>query len=132
MAKRHPKTQVLLFHTTVSFLLEHKENAIASVQRALETISHAREISCIWYVDSNSICLEEIAPQLFHNLEQLKLAYKKNGVQVVDGLAASAMTMSDINALIQQCSAYYGNPGMVAHMCRNQRLPVMIQSAEIG
>lgn len=70
--------------------------------------------------------LKELKPDLYADyIRILNDAAENDHIRLIDETAA------DLDKLVKECTAYYGDGGRLAHMFRNAGKPVMIQNYEI-
>ncbi len=120
--------KVLLYFPDVSDLIERKDRAIDKMQTVIRIFEeNSKQLKFLIlkgaYVDS---LLMDEDPKLYEKYNEiLDRAGNCPGVNIINE------DEKDYDSLVNECSAYYGDPGRLAHMFRNAGKSVMIQNYEL-
>ena len=115
---------VLLYHTSVGFLLEYGQKAIDKLRSSFDEIETKREqIFCLWEVQEVVEYLPGIAPELWERFKGVRESYLAKDIGICDEAGTA-------DAMLDHIDAFYGNPGGVAHKCRNRGMPVLLQNVD--
>lgn len=106
-------------------IIEKGKEYIDKLRRTLKIFKDNQDVVVIWraYHETNSQ-LELIAPELNKEYEQIIAEYKREGWGILDDT-------KDVKYALSVCDGYYGDTGSIIQMCRNKKIPVMVQNVEV-
>ena len=111
--------KILVFGVNGSFLIENGSKAIVKLKEAVQTIKEASDnIACIFTSSEDTDGIRHIDPELWGEYSLFTESLIDDGI-IVD-------TERDVMGYMDEVSAYYGTPGVLAHRCRNLGKPVML------
>jgi len=118
--------KVILYNTSVSTLMEHKERMLEKIQEVFEIFKeNQKDIMLLWRPHPLIRTTIEITyPELWNSYRNLVEQYRQEGWGIYDDT-------SDLERAIAICDAYYGDKSSVAQTCQKAGKPVMIQDVEI-
>lgn len=117
--------KTLLLYTSVSGLLEYKEKAVDKLKSVLTVLAEYKDtIDVVWCVqDCVETVLNELEPQLMHELKQLFSSFKKSGY--------GYLCNDSDNQNIISCDCYYGDVSRWIQSFRNYKKAVMVINYDI-
>lgn len=117
------KKKVILYNTSVSALLEHKELMTDKMRRVFRIFrENSDEIALLWRPHPLiRTTVESMLPQLWESYGSLVEQYKKEGWGIYDD-------SSDLNRALALSDGYYGDHSSLVPLCKSIGLPVMIQN----
>lgn len=117
--------KVILYGTGFSSLLQYREKAIGKQEWAFSLMKKRKDLKILWITplflpreEENIKILREREPELMAGYESFAAGYREYAV-------------SDPESAVQQCTAYYGDPGLWAGRCHAAGKVVMIQNINI-
>ena len=118
--------KVIIYHVSISSMLENKDKIIEKVRSALETFKNNNdEITVVWHSD----------PLIVDTLPVIDAGLYEKYMAVVEGFNAENWGIhydgSDIELMLPMVDAYYGDTDRVIQQCRMRKIPVMIQNVEV-
>lgn len=117
------KRKIVLFYTSASKIIEFGENYIEKIISVLEILNNNRDIVVIWKSEITE-SLQKIAPEVWQRYNSIveKFIEQNMGIWHIE---------AGINDILSVCDAYYGDVSYVAQMCRNKKIPVMLQGGRM-
>ncbi|MCR5339085.1 MAG: LicD family protein [Lachnospiraceae bacterium] len=117
--------KLLLFHVAVSSVYSNGEASIEKIRESIEVIEASKDqVFCVFSLHPTIWELERIDPKLWEEFKALIDEFK-------DRIAAGGNGLLDdhYEALqhLSSIDAYYGDGGHLAHLCRLEKIPVMIR-----
>ena len=118
--------KVIIYHVSISSMLENKDKIIEKVRSALETFKNNNdEITVVWHSD----------PLIVDTLPVIDAGLYEKYMAVVEGFNAENWGIhydgSDIELMLPLVDAYYGDTDRVIQQCRMRKIPVMIQNVDV-
>ena len=122
---------------------EHSDKVIAKTREVLETLKKSAlegGLKVIWHEQPTlTIYLCQKDPELFDQYASLRDDFIKEGWGVYDSFQTVLeenenyvpLYRKHLEELVEKCTAYYGDPGWVAHLFRNAHKPVMLQNYDL-
>lgn len=119
------KKKSILYYTSTNMIIEKGKEYIDKLRRVLKIFKDNQDVVVIWraYQETNSQ-LGLIAPELNKEYEQIIAEYKREGWGILDDT-------KDVKYALSVCDGYYGDTGSIIQMCRNKKIPVMVQNVEV-
>ena len=118
--------KVLLYYIGSSSFVQYKERMIAKMKETFQIFEENRkDIVILWKVQSKiKERLKEISDELYQEYGKLEKEFfdRKLGIMNED---------MEEKTIVAICDAYYGEPSHMVQLCRNAKLPVMLQSVEL-
>lgn len=125
LSKSGKERKLLLYHTTVSSLLQYREKALQKIRSTCDIVKQKEEqILLVWSPHSEVDCLKQIDPEFWKDFQALVCEFKECAMGVYD-------ENQEIEQVLSVIDAYYGDAGYLAHRCAGLGIPVMIQDMEI-
>ena len=114
--------KLMVYQVTISFLLENKEEALKKIRDNLALMrEHADRILLVFSPHENCEQLERIDPEMHEKFQAIVAAYKEQDFGIYDG--------EHVSEELPECfDAYYGDASVLAHHCRNAKVPVMLEA----
>ena len=118
--------KIILYNVSVASFAQNSEKIIPKIEHTLEVFEDAvDDVAVIWYVNPHlQRVLKKINLLLKDKFEKITKRYKSEGW----GIYAETKTYDD---LVELADAFYGDPGNMAHMMRNDKRPVMLQNIDV-
>ena len=113
--------KLMVYQVTIAFLLENKEEALKKIRDNLELMKeNAEKILLVFSPHENCEQLERIDPEMHEKFQAIVAEYKEQDFGIYDG--------EHVSEELPECfDAYYGDASVLAHHCRNAKVPVMIE-----
>lgn len=115
------RKKVMLYRTTASILLEHRDLAIQKIEESFRTFqSHQENVALIWRPQENiENIVRPVSADLAKKYRALSDLFEREGFGIYDGTPSpsTALSLSD---------AYYGDPDSLVQYFRAHKLPVML------
>ena len=124
--KEGNQKKTILYNTSVSSLLEHREAMLAKMRRVFETFYERRdEVALLWRPHPLiKATIESMLPKLWQEYETLVNEYKSASWGIYDDTA-------DMNRAIELADAYYGDRSSLVQLCQEKGMAVMLQDVEV-
>ena len=118
--------KTLLYHVSISALMEHKEKMLEKMRRTMEIFDdNADSIRIVYYTDDS---VDRILP---HSMPQLYKKYRS----LIDELSAkdyvTIVNDAGADSIALACDAYYGAPGRIAQRFSELHRPVMLHNPDV-
>lgn len=113
--------KLLLYYTSISFLLEYKERAIEKVKDTFALFKETQGIVCVFSTDENIRTLEQINPELWEAFDGLLKEFKECKIGIYD-------EQNQAEYYLEVYDAYYGDGGYLGHESVKQGIPVMLRA----
>lgn len=118
--------KVLLYHTSISALVEYKEMYLEKMKRNIELFMSNREkLTILWNVPSSiGTVLETYYPKLWEKYRETVSDYMNQSVGIYE----------ETDDSLKSCliaDAYYGDRDIAMNVCKNLGKPVMIQNFDV-
>ncbi|MBR0093362.1 MAG: hypothetical protein IJP92_16870 [Lachnospiraceae bacterium] len=114
--------KLMVYQVTIAFLLENKEEALKKIRDNLALMrENAEKILLVFSPHENCDQMERIDPELYEKFQAIVAEYKEQGFGIYDE--------EHVSEKLPECfDAYYGDASVLAHYCRNAKVPVMIEA----
>ena len=118
--------KVILYNTTVTALLQDKEEMLKKIHYVLNTFKEEQEeVSLLWRPHPlMEATIESMLPELLQEYKEIVEQYKEEGWGIYDD-------SSDLNRAISISNAYYGDLSSVVEIYKETGKPIMIQNVYI-
>ena len=120
--------KTVLFCCTISEMLSYDGFAIEKLRYVLNTFCDKEEIVLWWrpcVLDTPSVrFLKEMIPDFLREYRELIEEYRRQGIGILDETGNVAWA-------VENCDAYYGDPGETAELFAKTGRPMMYQNYEI-
>lgn len=118
--------KVVLYNTSVTALLEHKEKMLTKMRNVFETFKNNKdEVALLWRPHPLiKTTISAMLPKLWNEYEKVVNEYKEAGWGIYDDT-------SDLNRAIELADAYYGDRSSLVQLCREKGMPCMVQNVEV-
>ena len=114
--------KLMVYQVTIAFLLENKEEALKKIRDNLELMKeNAEKILLVFSPHENCEQLERIDPALHEAFQEIVREYRDEDFGIYDE--------EHLSEELPECfDAYYGDASVLAHHCRNAKVPVMLEA----
>lgn len=125
LSSQSGEKKVILYNTTVSWLLKHNEKALDKIEAVLHFFQEEPGLALLWrphplYLQT----LRTMRPELCDRYQNIVENYKKQGWGIFDDTP-------DIERAIALSDAYYGDISSVVTLYQATGKPILIQNYEI-
>lgn len=125
-----PTQKILLYYPDFSDILQRGQQAVDKIKSVLDIFADNND--SLRYMILNGRLIEDKLKIYDRSLYDMYMKTVNDAVAGANGAIALVNEReADYDALVADCSAYYGDAGHLAHMFRNAGKPVMIQNYEI-
>ena len=112
--------KILLYHVSVAFLMQNGLNAIEKIRDTIRIIcENGDKVVCLFSADENIIDIA--SDELKEKWESMIRDFENNDNVIFD-------IEGESEKYIEYLAGYYGSPGVLAHMCAEAGVPVMIMA----
>lgn len=125
-AKKKSHMKKLAFMPDFSMFIEYGSDFIQKIKRSLDIISNSHESLELYFIQTENInnYLKKLRPELYKEYISIVEEYKVfPWCHIVDD--------QNVVEIVNECDAYYGDSGVLAHCFRNAGKPVMIENVAI-
>ena len=120
------RRKTIIYNTSVSALLQHDDVMLEKMKDVFKIFYENRdEVALLWRPHPLiKATIESMRPNLWKAYEKLVQEYKEAGWGIYDDT-------TDLNRALELADAYYGDGSSLVQLCKEKKIPVMIQNVEI-
>lgn len=120
------RKKVILYNTSVSALLQHREKMLEKMKDVFEIFKgEQEEVALLWRPHPLiQATIASMLPQLWEEYREIVEAYKEEGWGIYDDTP-------ELDRALAMCDGYYGDGSSLVQLCQSRGVPVMMQNVDL-
>ncbi|HBN55431.1 MAG TPA: hypothetical protein DD414_01530 [Lachnospiraceae bacterium] len=120
------RKKVILYNTSVSALLQHREKMLKKMKDVFEIFKgEQEEVALLWRPHPLiQATIASMLPQLWEDYRKIVEAYKEEGWGIYDDTP-------ELDRALALCDGYYGDGSSLVQLCQSRGVPVMVQNVDV-